>query len=332
MKYLPIEKWTESYLVNDILIEGRGDEYSWVEFKGSGIFSDLNEVQNEISKQLSAFGNAEGGYLIFGVNNAREIDGGIKRNIIKGGIKEWLNRKVPNLTLEPTTSFEVKLIERNPKDKQSKISQDHVLPVLEIPPHEKAPVQSAKDLKFYLRISSQSHPMTKQQIFDIANRQKHAEIILQNLEWICQIGGEQKWPYLSYLLRVHIKNTGRIQGKETAIEFAIPKNFSISHWNLPFQRLDEDQKTIKVLIRYNETIFPEQCVPLQAMKVELQDTCLLPDYKIPLEENFEIQYILYCDSAVPKRDKIDLHKYAQLVSDIRVRLQRHGCKSYFEQS
>ncbi len=66
----PIAEWNEEYILS--LPSG---EVDWVEFKSSRSL-DLTrpgvkeaEVRNELSKQLSAFSNAGGGALVYGVSD-----------------------------------------------------------------------------------------------------------------------------------------------------------------------------------------------------------------------------------------------------------------------
>jgi len=160
MKFKPVEDWDEEYLINEVLIPTGVDEYSWIEFKGKEIFDDFDNFDNQVAKQLSGFGNAEGGYLIFGINDdTRRIDGGIVKDFKKEP-KNWLTQKIPNLTDDKTTDYDIKLIEKTPNG--SAINEGCVIIVVEIRPHEKAPIQSTKDLKFYLRMSDHTLPMTKQ--------------------------------------------------------------------------------------------------------------------------------------------------------------------------
>ena len=109
----PIDEWDENYVLN--LPPG---EHDWVEFKGSmGLDLDLpnvkiDKVLNELSKQVSAFGNSGGGTLIYGVKDSseipREVDlGGVSLNLRGKSTKEWLEDVLGAVQTGATRTHEV---------------------------------------------------------------------------------------------------------------------------------------------------------------------------------------------------------------------------------
>ena len=225
-------KWTEEYLEDVILPMALDSEHSWVEFKGSGIFTNENELRKEMSKQLSAFGN-DGGLIIIGVreekanNKAKtlEIDGRVPLNITRNGTKEWLEQMLPQQTAEQSTNFDIYPVPPR-SNGPSKIQQDHAVFVIEVRPHENAPVQADVDKKFYIRVSSQSLPMTKQLIWLIANRQKHPEVVVEGLSLEYRgnpAGVSPDQQHFPFEMTVNVANSGRIMALNVGIDVVLPR-------------------------------------------------------------------------------------------------------------
>ena len=316
MKFKSIVDWDESYLINEVLQPTGTDEYSWVDFKGKEIFKG-SEFDKKIAKEISGFGNADGGYLIFGINDkTREIDGGIEIKY-KNDIKQWIDQKIKSLTHEETTKFDSKLIVKSSND--SKISDECAIVVVEIPPHEKAPIQSAIDKNFYLRMASNTFPMTKQQIFDIANRQKYPEIQLSDFD----IKPDDIRNDCHITMKAFLYNSGKIPGYESAIEIVVRNPIILDEIYIQYQEtkhtsieiIDRNKSEYKLLIRYKNTIFPDQRVPITIGRFIISNfNKLVKDdaikyvniykdiskYKGP---NLFIEYILYCDGATHKYNK-----------------------------
>ena len=88
----PVSEWTE----DDVLALPPGENDSF-ERKGARLL-DLrlhgvkpDEVLNELAKQLSAFANAGGGQIIYGVADSSAVDNGGIARMVKGqqSTKEW---------------------------------------------------------------------------------------------------------------------------------------------------------------------------------------------------------------------------------------------------
>ena len=136
--------WDEDYVTS--LPPG---EFDWIDYKASDKFNDPGWVQ-DMSKYLSAWGNYEGGYLIFGVKDPKTgqplvIDGGVPLTV-KPKLLNWLDDVLPGLVEPPIRRLTTWLI--HPKQNDSQIKPGHVLIVIYIPESESAPHQ-ARDRKYY---------------------------------------------------------------------------------------------------------------------------------------------------------------------------------------
>jgi len=170
----PVVEWTE----DDVLSLPR-DENDTFERKGAKLLDltlpQVNEgdVLNELAKQLSAFANCGGGQIIYGLDDGGGVDnGGVARSLRgRQSTKEWLENRISTLT-----DFEivgVNVYEILPKQSGSSLDQNKSLYVVDVPDSDRAPHQSKRDLKYYVRLGGRSEPASHRLIEDIRNRATH---------------------------------------------------------------------------------------------------------------------------------------------------------------
>ena len=152
------------------------EEFDWLEFKDSRKLTGPN-WEDDLSKNISAWANYEGGYLIFGVANPEpgqqiEIDGGVPLDY-KPDLPTWLDQVIPNLVDPPLSKIATRVVTGT--DANSKIKPDHALIVIHIPPSESAPHQ-ARDRKYYQRLGRHLVPLRHRAVLDIQSRRKHPKI------------------------------------------------------------------------------------------------------------------------------------------------------------
>ena len=173
----PVSEWDEDYILS------LPKENNEIERKGTRKLdlkagADIDDVLDELAKQLSAFANTGGGKIIYGLKDDGTVDnGGVSTEIKSGGTKEWLERRIPEITEYEILGFSVH--EREPKTSDSQIRAGKALYVVEVPDSDRAPHQSKRDMKYYIRLGSQSLPAPHQIIEDIRNRQKHPNVSLR---------------------------------------------------------------------------------------------------------------------------------------------------------
>lgn len=143
------------------------EENIHLDYKGSDSISNISDKKNEISKDVSAFANSDGGIIIYGVKEYDEKD---KNHLpetiqpIKGNeySKEWLEQvinstispKIHNIIITPIQTGDIK--------------DNLVIYVVEIPKSTTA--HQMKDKRYYRRYNFQSIPMDDWEIKDIINR------------------------------------------------------------------------------------------------------------------------------------------------------------------
>src|SRR5580700_2705347 len=148
----PAADWGEEDVLQ--LPSGENDKF---ERKGSlkldlTIGAKESDVLDELAKQLSAFANTGGGQIIYGVKNDGTVDnGGITRQL-KGrqSAKDWLESEIL-VVVEPEI-LGCNVYEIPPKAASSPIAQDKSLYVVDVPDSERAPHQSTRDFRYYVRL------------------------------------------------------------------------------------------------------------------------------------------------------------------------------------
>jgi len=206
-------EWDEDYILS--ISTG---EHDWVEFKDARKL-DLNlpavkmdDVRNELSKQISAFANTGGGTIVYGVGDAtsgdrRVVDpnGGVSLSI-KGGTKEWLEDIIPQLVDLPLTRFNVYLVTSD--GSSSGIMPGKGLILIEIPESENAPHQ-ANDYRYYARVGGKSRPIQHRLVLDIMGRAKHPK-----MEVTCKVIPKGRYDGAENrqvpILRFYCLNQGRV--------------------------------------------------------------------------------------------------------------------------
>jgi hypothetical protein len=175
----PIETWDE----DDVLALPRGENDTFerkgsrlLDFTIAGVTQD--EVLNELGKQLSAFANTGGGRIFYGVADDGSVDDGGVTRLIRGRQtgKDWLETVAPAVVEYEIVG--VNVYEVLPKAAGSVIARDKALYIVDIPGSDRAPHQSKRDSKYYVRLGGRSQPASHKLIEDIRNRRRHPVLAL----------------------------------------------------------------------------------------------------------------------------------------------------------
>jgi len=161
----PISEWTPEYVLSL-----PKDEFDWLDFKRSDWLTLDAECLDSLSRYLSAWANYDGGYLIIGieVGGAQlKADSGVDLTQ-KGGLKDWLEDKLPILVDDPLPQIGVASIPHRQEAHRGFV-------VIHVPASDRAPHQ-ARNHRFYTRVGSKLQPLSKRAILDIINRQKYPRV------------------------------------------------------------------------------------------------------------------------------------------------------------
>ncbi|GAA4072288.1 hypothetical protein GCM10022389_17010 [Flavobacterium cheonanense] len=228
-------------------IENKIEENLNLDYKASGSLQRNDAKTNEISKDVSAFANSDGGIIIYGIKEDQinrhlpESIDPINRNEIS---KEWLEQIIQS-KIRPRINGIV--IHSVSVDEQT----NKVVYVIEIPKSNTA--HQANDKKYYKRFNFNSEPMYDYEIRDILNRTKSPiidleleiqkytyEVNQQNFvlpaftigsNGMYQKAEPAKKYKTNYTLRIFAKNNGRVLANYVNAYIEVPKKY-----------LDEDEE------------------------------------------------------------------------------------------
>lgn len=161
--------------------------------------------RDEVVKDVTAFANADGGVIVYGVEEDGHlpvrIDGGVNNSDMN---REWLDQIIAVNVTPPIYGIRIRQIPHTAKN--------HSLYVIEIPKSYRGPHQSS-DKKYYKRYNFRSSPMDHYEIFDIANRKSRVPTPIKvDVEIV------------RYMVRLTVENISNYHIQDVKFEF--PKGFS----------------------------------------------------------------------------------------------------------
>lgn len=164
------KKYDIDYLHN--LINEEEEENLHLDYKAAHALGKTDGKKAEISKDVSAMANSDGGVIIYGISEFKDKDSRYKPEKIdpvrRGQFsKEWLEQVI-NSNIQP----KVKNIIITPVS----ISESDVVFVVKIPKSDTA--HQAKDKRYYKRYNFESVPMEDYEVKDILNRAKYPKIVM----------------------------------------------------------------------------------------------------------------------------------------------------------
>lgn len=173
----PVSTWTEAALVN--FIKTGAEESVHLDYKDSRSLQLSDRCKKDLSKDVSAFANSDGGTIVYGIREENhlpiEIDEGSDPAVIT---KEWLE----NILLS-TIQRRIDGLEIHPVSLTNQPGR--VAYVIVVPASQRAP-HMAYDKRFYKRHNFQSVPMEEYEVRDVANRLNgpdlHVRMFLSDVE------------------------------------------------------------------------------------------------------------------------------------------------------
>jgi hypothetical protein len=186
----PIEAWDESDL--HALIAAGVQESLTLDYKSSDALQRTDGKKNEISKDVSAFANAAGGMIVYGVvendHLPERVDGGCDPAVIT---REWLDQVIKSNIQPRLQDYRIKHID---------LANGNVAFVVEVQQARGLGPHQANDKKYYRRFEFESVPMNDYEIRDVMNRASPPEL---EIEWIYtkhRVGGDAVECDFTYVL------------------------------------------------------------------------------------------------------------------------------------
>lgn len=206
----------DNYQYSDIesLIDNEVEENIHLDYKASGSISKDDKKRTEMTKDVSAFANSDGGIIIYGLsekNNKPEAVSYIDGNIFS---KEWLENVI-NLIQPRIDGVKIYPI---------RISNDlsKSIYVVKIPRSAHAP-HMARDKRYYKRFNFMSEPMEDYEVKDVMSRHNYPtlKILTASLEKL----EKKSFDNFIFIFKCWIKNTGNVTSKD----YKLSAFFSIFH-------------------------------------------------------------------------------------------------------
>ncbi|MGE3727588.1 MAG: helix-turn-helix domain-containing protein [Candidatus Sericytochromatia bacterium] len=163
-------KWTLQKI--DAYISDGIQENLHLEYKACATLLNPNrdELLTDLTKQVTAFANADGGTLLFGVRegnlkeNTKHIPIGKDEGFTRGG-------KVSAIWLEDILLSNISPKIQGLKPYEIELENGNFLLVLEVPPSQYGP-HMAKDYRYYKRRQTKVEPMEHYEVEDVRNRSR----------------------------------------------------------------------------------------------------------------------------------------------------------------
>lgn len=302
----------------DQLIINQIEENPELEYKAALALQKDDKKVMEITKDVSAFANSNGGILIYGISedqNGKRIPGKIdpvNRKVIS---KEWLEQilnakirpRIHGLTIHVVT-----------------ILEDQAVYILEIPKGETA--HQAEDKRYYRRHNFMVEPLYDHEIRDIMGRQKNADIaidfeISRKGNHVSGTNGQQQLnddiPY-NYYLDIYAHNIGKIYAKYVNIAVVLPKRcvqgsgYNQSNRDIQEFRIDN---TVRDLVEPNAQYYYRGPIAKPKQYGSARYEPILPGVRTKLKSIHIHEYsrdagnglswTIYADNAEPKSGEME---------------------------
>lgn len=248
----------DDYTIADIesLIKSETEESVYLDFKEAAALEKSDNKRKEISKDVSAFANSDGGIIIYGIRE--ENHKATSLSFINGDdyTKEWLEqvinstiqRHIPDLRIYPIR-FDGQI--------------DKTIYVVKIPKSIEAP-HLAKDKRFYKRFNFESVTMEEYEIRQLYGRKVISSLILHS--WSIRIVKRSDERVKEFLFEATIVNNGDITEKDYKLNIyfidfhgGINLSWDRSKTTYDYTWLDDNNR-LKVSAVSTGPIFPNEQV------------------------------------------------------------------------
>jgi hypothetical protein len=229
MKFLELDDYTQE-TINDLL-DSNLEESINIEFKSSQALSKEPSVKKEISKDISAFANSDGGLIFYGINEVNHIASSL--SFIDGNIitKEWLENVIIS-NIQPKIK-DLKIFPVRFNDEISKTVYVVKIPNSNVAPH----ISSEK--KYFRRFNFQSVPMEEYEVRNLYLRQRESKVFVDNV--VVKPIEEKKENQFCFYIEIQVINEGSFVSEKykvacdfkesfgTSLNYDTTKNYSVTN-------------------------------------------------------------------------------------------------------
>ncbi|PKP21640.1 MAG: hypothetical protein CVU05_06350 [Bacteroidetes bacterium HGW-Bacteroidetes-21] len=211
----------ENYTIEDInaLIEACAEESTYLEFKKATSLNKGDKERKEIAKDISAMANADGGVIIYGVDEVDHKASGISFVDGREFTKEWIEQIVMSNTQRPLRSFKVIPIRVDHKIEQS-------VYIVRIQFSPEAPHMA--NGKYYKRANFEVFTMQEYEVRNLYNLRHKTELEILGLFDIDCKPGLGKFNSFAFRPEIRIKNISNSIEFNYKMEVLVPMQYPLS--------------------------------------------------------------------------------------------------------
>lgn len=264
------EELTEDDIMQ--LIYSKVEESNSLDFKRSESLSLTDGKKNEISKDVAAFANSSGGYIVYGIEEKDHVASGL--SFVDGNIitKEWLEQIIQSRITRKIEN--VKII---PIRFEGDISK--TVYVMKIPDSPSKPHQSS-DKKYYRRYEFCAVPMEEYEVQNMYNLKNKCILKVSN------VLTHKKYIYKDPIYYFNFEFLVKNIGTSISERFKIVMNVKYddihvkcqTHLNSPNVCSPEDG-IVQVSFTNENPIFPDEVVSLGSFDLGFHKDLVLHMYK-----------------------------------------------------
>jgi hypothetical protein len=235
------------------LIDNQIEESIHLDFKAGGALSKEPAKKKELSKDVAAFANSDGGIIIYGLSEQNHVASSFSYVDGNEFNKEWLEQLINTAINRRIDGIEIFPI-RKDNDFLKTVY------IVKIPRSVDAPHQS-QDKRFYKRFNFESVMMEEYEVRQLYGRKIKSELILD--QWsIAQVKSDNE-NLLEFLCSVRIYNSGNISEKNYKVNVIIEEfdNQILLSWPRDKSYIDYtvlEPTRVKISAETNTSIFPNE--------------------------------------------------------------------------
>lgn len=273
----------ETFTEKDIqdLIDNEIEESIYLDFKAGEALGKSDGKRKEISKDVSAFANSDGGVIIYGLNEKNHkahsfsfIDGNeFTKEWLEQIISSTIQRKISNLKIIPVR-FENNI--------------EKTVYIVKIPKSFETP-HMCKDNRFYRRYNFESVQMEEYEIRELYSRKTIAKLQVEPFDYGKKT--EEENTIISF--EFHVFNEGEIP--EESYKLNVYFNNFNKYINLSWDREKTNydytiypNHRVKVSAQNRLTIYPTERLTIMRFKMEIETIYLEEALK-----NLDMEMILF---------------------------------------